>query len=122
MPIYEYECQSCKVRFERKQSVHDDPVRTCPECGGTVRKLFFPAGIIFKGSGFYKTDNASASSSAAAKADAPPSVASSSKTEPVKTDAAKTEPVKTDAAKTEPSTGKSSKSDAGKSDAGKSDS
>ena len=57
MPIYEYECQTCGVHFERKQSVNDDPVRICPECGGKVRKLFFAAGIIFKGSGFYVTDS-----------------------------------------------------------------
>lgn len=63
MPIYEYECKSCGVRFERKQSMSDEPVSICPECGGPVRKLFFPAGIIFKGSGFYKTDNASGGSS-----------------------------------------------------------
>ncbi len=59
MPIYEYECLSCSVRFERKQGFHDEPIQVCPDCGSKVRKLIFPAGIIFKGSGFYKTDHGS---------------------------------------------------------------
>lgn len=62
MPLYEYECEACGVRFERLQHVTDDPVHTCPECGGPVRRLIQPVGIIFKGSGFYVTDNRSKSS------------------------------------------------------------
>ncbi len=57
MPIYEYMCTSCNHSFEVRQRFSDDPVTTCPRCGGTVRRLLFPAGIIFKGSGFYITDN-----------------------------------------------------------------
>jgi putative FmdB family regulatory protein len=95
MPIYEYECQVCGIHFERKQSVSEPAVQVCPDCGGKVRKLFFPAGIIFKGSGFYKTDYGSSSSSGSS-----PSNGSSSKSEPAKTDASKTEPAKT-AAKTD---------------------
>ena len=57
MPLYEYECESCGVRFERRQHMEDDPVRECPECGGDVHRLIQPVGIIFKGSGFYVTDN-----------------------------------------------------------------
>ncbi len=56
MPIYEYECTSCGHRFEVKQRFSDEPVATCPECGNSVRRLLYPAGIIFKGSGFYVTD------------------------------------------------------------------
>ncbi|GBD17769.1 MAG: FmdB family zinc ribbon protein [Thermomicrobium sp.] len=56
MPIYEYECTSCGHRFEVKQRFSDDPVATCPTCGNSVRRLLHPAGIIFKGSGFYITD------------------------------------------------------------------
>lgn len=63
MPLYEYQCEECGVRFERRQSVNDEPVRDCPECGGEVRRLFQPVGIIFKGSGFYVTDNRKAKSS-----------------------------------------------------------
>jgi putative FmdB family regulatory protein len=64
MPIYEYECEICGQRFERIQSMRDEPVRQCPECAGSVHKIFHPAGIIFKGSGWYITDSRKASSSA----------------------------------------------------------
>jgi putative FmdB family regulatory protein len=57
MPIYEYECTNCGIRFERHQRISDDPVQVCPECDGQVRRVFHPVGIIFKGSGFYVTDN-----------------------------------------------------------------
>lgn len=57
MPLYEYECRQCGVHFERRQSVHDEPVSDCPECGGAVHRVLFPVGIIFKGSGFYITDS-----------------------------------------------------------------
>lgn len=57
MPIYEYQCQKCGMRFERMQHYSDELLRTCPECGGETRRLIQPAGIIFKGSGFYVTDN-----------------------------------------------------------------
>jgi len=64
MPLYEYKCEECGLRFERRQHFSDDPVKICPECGGTVVRLIQPAGIIFKGSGFYVTDNRSKSSTA----------------------------------------------------------
>ncbi|MEW6231420.1 MAG: FmdB family zinc ribbon protein [Chloroflexota bacterium] len=56
MPIYEYECQTCGIRFEKKQRVHDQPLSRCPGCGNQVRKVLHPVGIVFKGSGFYSTD------------------------------------------------------------------
>ena len=61
MPVYEYECESCGLRFERVQSFSDPPLQTCPECEGTVHRVIQPVGIIFKGSGFYITDNRSKS-------------------------------------------------------------
>ena len=64
MPLYEYECESCGVRFERRQHMEDDPIKTCPECCGDVHRLIQPVGIIFKGSGFYVTDNRAKSSTA----------------------------------------------------------
>jgi putative FmdB family regulatory protein len=64
MPIYEYACDTCQATFERKQKFSDEPVRTCPECGNEVRRVLYPAGIIFKGSGFYSTDNRSKNSGA----------------------------------------------------------
>ena len=64
MPLYEYQCKECGLRFERRQHFNDDPVKICPDCGGSVQRLIQPAGIIFKGSGFYVTDNRSKSSTA----------------------------------------------------------
>ena len=64
MPIYEYECKSCGVHFDRKQKWHEEPVKVCPECSGEVRKVMQPVGIVFKGSGWYKTDHASSGSRA----------------------------------------------------------
>jgi putative FmdB family regulatory protein len=57
MPTYEYQCRTCSHRFETWQKMTDQPLTICPECGGPIRRLLFPAGIVFKGSGFYKTDN-----------------------------------------------------------------
>ncbi len=66
MPVYEYECESCGARFERLQSMNDEPVRQCPECAGAVHKVMHAAGIIFKGSGWYITDSRKATSGAVA--------------------------------------------------------
>ena len=58
MPTYEYRCNSCGEHLEVVQSFSDDPLTKCPNCGRkTLRKVFSPVGIVFKGSGFYKTDN-----------------------------------------------------------------
>jgi putative FmdB family regulatory protein len=57
MPIYEYQCTTCNYRFERMQSFKDEPLTECPQCGNTVRRVIQPVGIVFKGSGFYITDN-----------------------------------------------------------------
>ncbi|MDQ3964683.1 MAG: hypothetical protein M3277_12360 [Actinomycetota bacterium] len=56
MPIYEYACTACGERLEAKQSFDDPPLEECPQCGGKLRKLYSPVGIVFKGSGFYSTD------------------------------------------------------------------
>jgi putative FmdB family regulatory protein len=56
MPIYGYHCGACGHEFEVMQSMSDAPLRTCPECGGALRKLLYPVGVQFKGSGFYTTD------------------------------------------------------------------
>ncbi|MEP6896749.1 MAG: zinc ribbon domain-containing protein [Chloroflexota bacterium] len=62
MPVYTYRCESCGVQFERHQSFHDAPLKTCPECRKkTLRKVITPTKVIFKGSGFYATDNRSPS-------------------------------------------------------------
>ena len=69
MPTYEYACKDCAEHVEVVQSFKDDPLTECPACGGPLRKVFAPVGIVLKGSGFYKTDNRSSSSKAAAKKD-----------------------------------------------------
>ncbi len=57
MPVYEYECSSCHFHFERKQRFDAEPVAICPECQGKAQRIFHSTPIIFKGSGFYTTDN-----------------------------------------------------------------
>lgn len=61
MPTYTYGCQTCGIVFEKFQSFHDQPLTQCPECEGKVRRLLQPPAIVFKGSGWYATDNRSAS-------------------------------------------------------------
>jgi putative FmdB family regulatory protein len=62
MPIYTYRCESCGVQFERHQSFTDEPLKRCPECNKlSLRKVLTPAGIVFKGSGWYATDHKSTS-------------------------------------------------------------
>ncbi len=57
MPTYEYECQSCRERHEAVQRFSDAPLSECPRCGGALRRVFSSVGVVFKGSGFYKTDS-----------------------------------------------------------------
>ena len=57
MPTYEYACTECGDRTEVVQSISDAPLTTCTVCGGQLRKVFSPVGIVFKGSGFYRTDS-----------------------------------------------------------------
>ena len=57
MPTYEYRCTNCDEHLEVVQSFSDDPLTECPKCGGRLRKVFSPVGIVFKGTGFYKTDS-----------------------------------------------------------------
>jgi putative FmdB family regulatory protein len=62
MPTYEYVCRDCRHQFETWQKMTDEPLTICPECGGQIRRVLFPAGIVFKGSGFYKTDHSNSNS------------------------------------------------------------
>jgi putative FmdB family regulatory protein len=80
MPTYEYACQSCGTHVEVYQRFNDDPLTECGVCGGPLRKVFHPAGILFKGSGFYATDSRS-SRSKASSAESKSEPASASKTE-----------------------------------------
>ncbi|MDR3130382.1 MAG: zinc ribbon domain-containing protein [Treponema sp.] len=89
MPTYEYECKSCAYTFDAFQSMNDEPLKTCPQCGKDVRRLINGgSGVIFKGSGFYVTDKkgkgAAAQAPAAKSQEAAPE--SAAKTEaPAKT-------------------------------------
>ncbi len=56
MPIYGYRCSQCGHELEVFQSMSAEPLRVCPECSGSLRKLLYPVGVQFKGSGFYSTD------------------------------------------------------------------
>jgi len=62
MPIYTYRCSNCGVQFDQRQKFSDAPLTRCPECSKkTLHKVYQPVGIVFKGSGFYATDNRSPS-------------------------------------------------------------
>jgi putative FmdB family regulatory protein len=57
VPTYQYACTACGHRFEAVQSFSDSSLTDCPECAGRLRKVFSSVGIVFKGSGFYRTDS-----------------------------------------------------------------
>jgi putative FmdB family regulatory protein len=62
MPIYTYRCENCGVQFDKHQSFSEPALTRCPECNKkTLRKVYLPVGIVFKGSGFYATDHRSPS-------------------------------------------------------------
>ncbi|GAB4009859.1 FmdB family zinc ribbon protein [Nocardioides ultimimeridianus] len=63
MPTYQYRCADCGHFFEIVQSFSEDSLTECPECTGTLRKVFNAVGVVFKGSGFYKNDSRGKSSS-----------------------------------------------------------
>jgi len=76
MPTYDYQCRSCGTITEVVHSMTEDGPTACPVCGGSLRRVIHPTGIIFKGSGFYKTDSRQAragSSSTASAGSAPTS-------------------------------------------------
>jgi putative FmdB family regulatory protein len=107
VPTYQYTCTECGDSVEAVQKFTDAPLTVCVACGGRLRKVFSPVGIVFKGSGFYRTDSRNGSSSAAtAVKDKPASDASSTSSDSSvsssgsadKTAAKKTEPVKSSSA------------------------
>lgn len=65
MPVYEYACTECGERLEVRQSFTDDPLSVCPACSGKLRKVLSPVGVVFKGSGFYRTDSRASSGASA---------------------------------------------------------
>lgn len=66
MPTYSYQCTECGNRFDAVQAFTDDTLTTCPQCSGRLRKLFNAVGVVFKGSGFYRTDSRASSNGATA--------------------------------------------------------
>ena len=66
MPTYQYRCTSCGTEIERVQKFSDPALTTCEDCGGSLRKVYNAVGVVFKGSGFYATDNRTKGSAAAA--------------------------------------------------------
>ncbi|PBC58524.1 FmdB family zinc ribbon protein [Rhodococcus sp. ACPA1] len=80
MPTYSYACTACDNRFDIVQSFSDDSLTVCPACSGKLRKLFNSVGIVFKGSGFYRTDSRGTSGAASepAKTDSAPAAKSES--------------------------------------------
>ncbi|WP_406024287.1 FmdB family transcriptional regulator [Nocardioides sp. NBC_00850] len=80
MPTYQYACTECGHAFDQFQSFSDASLTECPECGGKLRKVFSAAGVVFKGSGFYRTDSRSGSSSTTSSTSSTSSTTSSSST------------------------------------------
>ena len=76
MPTYQYTCTDCGEPVEVVQKFTDEPLSVCAACGGRLRKVFSPVGIVFKGSGFYRTDSRNGSGSSAAAKDKPSEAAS----------------------------------------------
>jgi putative FmdB family regulatory protein len=64
VPTYQYTCTECGEQVEAVQKFSDEPLSVCANCGGRLRKVFSPVGIVFKGSGFYRTDSRNGNSSA----------------------------------------------------------
>lgn len=78
MPTYSYACTECDNRFDAVQAFSDDALTECPKCHGRLRKLFGSVGVVFKGSGFYRTDNRDSKSSSTSAAPAKSESSSSS--------------------------------------------
>ena len=75
MPTYQYACTECGHTFEQVQSFSDDALEHCPVCNGRLRKVFNAVGVVFKGSGFYRTDNRTNSSSTTSTTPSTPAAA-----------------------------------------------
>lgn len=88
MPTYQYACTKCGNELEAVQKFTDDPLKECPTCSGDLRKVFSAVGVVFKGSGFYRTDNRTNSSQESSK--------STSATETKKSESGTTTPAKSE--------------------------
>ena len=106
MPTYQYACTECGDRSEVVQRFSDDPLTVCSACGGKLRKIFSPVGIVFKGSGFYRTDSRNGSSSvpAAKESSANGSTGSSSESSSGSSESAKSGSASSDSGSSKSST------------------
>jgi putative FmdB family regulatory protein len=106
VPTYQYACTECGDRSEVVQRFSDDPLTVCSTCGGKLRKIFSPVGIVFKGSGFYRTDsrNGSSSVTAAKESSANGSNGSSSESSSGSSDTAKNGSASSDSGSSKSST------------------
>ena len=84
MPTYAYACTECDHRFEAVQSFSDESLTVCPECEGRLRKVFNAVGVVFKGSGFYATDNRTKGKANAARPADPATASGKSAAPPAK--------------------------------------
>jgi len=78
LPTYQYRCTECGHTFEEFQSFTDDALTVCPVCSGRLRKLFNAVGVVFKGSGFYRTDSRTTASNSSPSSSSPGSSSSDS--------------------------------------------
>lgn len=81
MPTYQYACKDCGNQFEQVQAFSDPSLTVCPECGGALRKVYGSVGVVFKGSGFYRTDSRSGAGKSSIAAGTKPESSSSSSTD-----------------------------------------
>ena len=81
MPTYQYSCTECGHFFEAVQSFSEDSLTVCPECSGRLRKVFNAVGVVFKGSGFYRTDSRSSAGSTSTSTSSSTSSSTATKTE-----------------------------------------
>ncbi|MGH9097993.1 MAG: FmdB family zinc ribbon protein [Acidimicrobiales bacterium] len=112
MPTYEYHCEHCEQTFDVFQSFQDDALTACPTCGNPVRKVYGNVGVVFKGSGFYKTDSrpkagsASSTENGASSKESKDSSSTATETKAPVTDSAKKDSGSSDKASTPVSTPK----------------
>jgi putative FmdB family regulatory protein len=107
VPTYQYACRACGEQLEAVQSFSEASLTECPNCGGELRKVFSAVGVVFKGSGFYKTDSRSSSSSSDKASSSTSDSGSSSSSSDAKSDS---KPAAAPAAKSESSSSSSSSS------------
>ena len=97
MPTYQYACTECDHRFDAVQSFTDSALTECPECHGRLRKLYGNVGVVFKGSGFYRTDSRSSKTAAEPATSSTPAATETKSTTPSSTPSTTTTPASTPA-------------------------